>query len=520
MSEVISLGLTLTIPTRGDVNWETTIRNSCFVPISQHDHTGGGNGVQLGPGAIAANALTGATFRLNNNQFLRSLNAAASQDVDILGVDTSNRVIIGSDADGIDLRLRRAGTELLQLTSAALTPIVTETVDLGSLTLRYPAFLAATNLKNNTALGWRNFANDTSLANLTVNTSNQLVINTLNDILLQVGAVTKFTVNADIVPTGTSNLGSLAARMTGGFFTNVNLANNSYLESRNQAGNGNLSLLRANTSNQVELNTTTDLLLTVSGTQKWKMDSNGNLYGAGAGSSSFIGNNTTDGTDSANMFLASASAASDSRGSFIQLSGNEVASVGGQLDLNAGNTSTGNIRLLTTHASSSIAFSPGGSNKWNIGGNGHITPQSTASFDIGSSTGPLFVRDIFATNLKGMGWSTFTPNVTGVDVTFTGGTVDYARYIKIGSSVLLLLRFTGFTVTVAGTTVEFDLPVTSASSALVIGGQIAQSNGTNFNALMFTPSTTKMRITRVDGGNFTTSGGIFVSFFYEASSTT
>lgn len=58
MSETLSSGLTLTIPQEGEANWTSTVRNSCFVKISEHDHTGSGKGVQIGTNAIAANAVT------------------------------------------------------------------------------------------------------------------------------------------------------------------------------------------------------------------------------------------------------------------------------------------------------------------------------------------------------------------------------------------------------------------------------------------------------------------------------
>lgn len=49
----ITLGLTLTIPTSGTRNWGNTLKNTTWTKISQHDHTGGGNGAQLGNGSFA-----------------------------------------------------------------------------------------------------------------------------------------------------------------------------------------------------------------------------------------------------------------------------------------------------------------------------------------------------------------------------------------------------------------------------------------------------------------------------------
>lgn len=43
----LSLGLTLTIPTSGTRNWGQTLLNTTWTKISQHNHTGGGDGNQM-----------------------------------------------------------------------------------------------------------------------------------------------------------------------------------------------------------------------------------------------------------------------------------------------------------------------------------------------------------------------------------------------------------------------------------------------------------------------------------------
>ncbi len=58
MSTTISDGLTLVLPDSGDTNWADSIKNGCFVPISSHDHTGSGNGLQLGSNALVTGAVT------------------------------------------------------------------------------------------------------------------------------------------------------------------------------------------------------------------------------------------------------------------------------------------------------------------------------------------------------------------------------------------------------------------------------------------------------------------------------
>jgi len=91
MSETISAGLTITIPTLGEQNWDQTIKNNCFTPISSHDHTGGGNGVQIGTAALQNDAVTDVKIRLTNDGWLTARNAANTADVNIIKIDTNNQ---------------------------------------------------------------------------------------------------------------------------------------------------------------------------------------------------------------------------------------------------------------------------------------------------------------------------------------------------------------------------------------------------------------------------------------------
>lgn len=108
MAITLSSGLTLTIPSKGDTNWENSIRTNCFQKISEHDHTGGGKGLQIGSNAFANDAVTDAKLRLRNNQYLRARNAANSADVNILKVNSSD--IIEFDAVEILLPGLKANT--------------------------------------------------------------------------------------------------------------------------------------------------------------------------------------------------------------------------------------------------------------------------------------------------------------------------------------------------------------------------------------------------------------------------
>ena len=55
--ETLNLGIELTIPTSGTSNWGTTLKNTTWTKISQHTHTGGGDGQPLTASSIAANVI-------------------------------------------------------------------------------------------------------------------------------------------------------------------------------------------------------------------------------------------------------------------------------------------------------------------------------------------------------------------------------------------------------------------------------------------------------------------------------
>jgi hypothetical protein len=61
----LSLGLTLTIPTNGTVNWGTTVINTTWTKISQHRHQGGGDGLTIPTAGLSDYAIT--TVKLSKN---------------------------------------------------------------------------------------------------------------------------------------------------------------------------------------------------------------------------------------------------------------------------------------------------------------------------------------------------------------------------------------------------------------------------------------------------------------------
>lgn len=107
-------------------------------------------------------------------------------------------------------------------------------------------------------------------------------------------------------------------------------------------------------------------------------------YLSGMTSNAYYRLNTSSGSDNGVILLyASGGAPNWNRTSFIQIGGNNHATLPGVLQLGGGNISTGEVRFLTG----------GGTVRWVIRHNGHLLPQS--ALNIGSSTSR--VNTLFAT---------------------------------------------------------------------------------------------------------------------------
>jgi hypothetical protein len=61
----LNLGLQLTIPTSGTRNWAATLYNTTWTKISNHKHTGSGDGAQLVTGSYTDNSITSAKLAKN-----------------------------------------------------------------------------------------------------------------------------------------------------------------------------------------------------------------------------------------------------------------------------------------------------------------------------------------------------------------------------------------------------------------------------------------------------------------------
>jgi len=61
----LALGLTLTIPTTGTKNWGPTLLNTTWTKISNHTHTGSGDGAKLGTNSLSDAVITSAKLAAN-----------------------------------------------------------------------------------------------------------------------------------------------------------------------------------------------------------------------------------------------------------------------------------------------------------------------------------------------------------------------------------------------------------------------------------------------------------------------
>lgn len=63
--ETLNLGLNLTLPTAGTRNWAANIKSTTWTRISQHQHTGSGDGNQIPTAGIVDRAITSAKLSKN-----------------------------------------------------------------------------------------------------------------------------------------------------------------------------------------------------------------------------------------------------------------------------------------------------------------------------------------------------------------------------------------------------------------------------------------------------------------------
>lgn len=65
----LNLGLTLTIPTSGTLNWGPTLLSTTWTKISNHNHTGAGDGNQMVTGSYSDHSITPVKLAKNAGAF-------------------------------------------------------------------------------------------------------------------------------------------------------------------------------------------------------------------------------------------------------------------------------------------------------------------------------------------------------------------------------------------------------------------------------------------------------------------
>lgn len=162
--------LQIKVPTIGTTDWADTMRTDTFLKIAQHDHSGSGNGSQLGTGSLIADAVTGAKIRLDNDEYLRSRNAADTGNINMIKVDTNDDLYINPEISNL---LMKNNTYILGRNQADSANINIVKVDGGD-NLDFGAQVSVLNMKNNTNLTGRNNADSANINLIKVNTSDDI----------------------------------------------------------------------------------------------------------------------------------------------------------------------------------------------------------------------------------------------------------------------------------------------------------------------------------------------------------
>jgi hypothetical protein len=245
-----STQLQIKVPTIGSTDWADTLRTQTFLKIAEHQHTGAGDGSQLGTGSILADAITGAKIRLDNDEYLKARNAADSANINILKVDTNDDLYIDPDVSKLNIK---SGTYITGRNQADSADINILRLDGGD-DLEFSPDVSKLNLKNNTYLTARNNADSADINVVSVNTSDKIALGAdlanlavINDTYIT-GRNNADSAYIDLLKVNTSD--KIA---TGADFANLALIGNTYLQGRNQADSGYIDIIKVTTSDLLQL---------------------------------------------------------------------------------------------------------------------------------------------------------------------------------------------------------------------------------------------------------------------------
>lgn len=236
--------LQIQVPTVGTTDWGDTLRTQTFLKIAQHDHTGSGNGANIAGGALAADSITGAKIRLDNNEFLKARNAGDTANIDIIKVGTTDHLELGApfknntyitardQADSADLNIWKIdGGDNLDFGT-----------DISRLIMKHDTYIQADN------------SGGTPTNLLKLDTNNDLLIDPeIGKLLLKNDTYVTARNNADSANVNVLKLDTNDDLAIDPDISKLNLKNSTYLTGRNNADAADVNILRLNTSDKLEL---------------------------------------------------------------------------------------------------------------------------------------------------------------------------------------------------------------------------------------------------------------------------
>lgn len=243
--------LQIKVPTIGSTGWADTLRTDTFLKIAEHNHTGSGNGSQLGTGSILADAITGAKIRLDNNEYIRARNAADSANINLIKVDANDDAYIDPDLAKLNLKNSTYLTGRNNADSADVNILRVNTSDKLELS---PEISAVVKVSNNIALQHRNVADSAYIDTIKVNASDKIA---LGADLANAAIITNTNIqsrnNADsgyvnLIKSNTSDKIELGAQIAV-----ANMANNTYFTGRDQADSANVNIIKVNATDGLEI---------------------------------------------------------------------------------------------------------------------------------------------------------------------------------------------------------------------------------------------------------------------------
>ena len=207
--------LVIKVPTIGSTDWADTMRTDTFLKIAQHDHTGSGSGAQLSTGSFGADSVTDTKIRLDNNGYLKSRNAADTDNINLVKINASDKIEFGAEV-GVVLNI--VNNVALQHRNAADAAYIATIKVNASDKIALGADLANASMIGNTYLTGRNNADSAYIDMIKVNTSDKLAL------------------GADLA--------------------NASMIGNTYLTGRNNADSGYIDMLKVGTDDKIAFGAT------------------------------------------------------------------------------------------------------------------------------------------------------------------------------------------------------------------------------------------------------------------------